>query len=219
MVLTVEIREGDEWRADKRIPVPLMIGSDRPVSLRMGFIGDSITQGCGTVYNSYTHWAAKIAQGLPEDISVWDLGIGYARAYDTATDGGWLARAKRCDTVNVCLGVNDLCRGRNDEEIKADLTAVVRSLKRAGCRVILFTVPPFDFEGDARTYWYSVNRYLRETLSREADALFDFAAVLGRPAPDEHRSVWGGHPDAEGCRIAAEAYLKEIREGKLSVRQ
>ncbi len=209
MVLTTEIRDGDGWREDKRIPVPLMIGSDRPVSLRVGFLGDSITQGCGTVYNSYTHWAAKIAEGLPKDVSVWDLGIGYARAHDAASDGGWLTRAKRCDVVNICLGVNDLCRGRTDEAIKADLTAIVRSLKSAGCRVVLFTVPPFDFTGVTGEYWYSVNRYLRDSLAREADALFDFAAVLGRPAPEEHLSVYGGHPNAEGCRIAAEAYLKD----------
>lgn len=215
MVLNAAVRYGEEWKPDKRFPVPLMIGSDRPVSLRVGFLGDSITQGCGTVYDSYTHWAAKIAEGLPADVSVWDLGIGYARAYDAATDGGWLARAKRCDTVNVCLGVNDLCRGRSAEEIDADLTAIVLALKKAGCRVILFTVPPFDFDGSAKEYWYAVNRYIRETLSREADALFDFAAALGRPAPEEHRSVWGGHPNAEGCRIAAEAYLKEIAEGRL----
>ena len=219
MVLNVSVRDGDSWRADKRIPVPLMIGSDRPVSLRLGFLGDSITQGCGTAYDSYTHWAAKIAEGLPADVSVWDLGIGYARAYDAATDGGWLARAKRCDTVCVCLGVNDLCRGRNADEICRDLTTVVRALKQAGCRVILFTVPPFDFEGDAKEYWYAVNRYLRETLSEEADALFDFAAVLGRPAPEEHRSVWGGHPNAEGCRIAAEAYLKQLADGTLVIRR
>lgn len=207
MVLTVTVRDGDGWRADKRIPVPLMIGSDRPVTKRVGFLGDSITQGCGTVYDSYTHWAAKIAQGLPAEWSAWDLGIGYARAYDAASDGGWLARAKRCDAVCVCLGVNDLVRGRSDGEIAADLTTITRALKKAGCRVILFTVPPFDFDGAARERWYAVNRYLRDELANEADALFDFAAVLGRPAPEEHLSVHGGHPNAEGCRIAAEAFL------------
>ena len=207
-------RDGDGWRADKRFPVPLMIGCDRPARAHIGFLGDSITQGCGTAYDSYTHWAAKIAEGLSDDLAVWDLGIGYARASDAATDGGWLARAKRCDVVNVCLGVNDLCRGRNAEQISADLCRIVRLLKEAGCRVILFTVPPFDFGGDAKTWWYEINRYLRETLSKEADALFDFAAVLGKPAPDEHLSVYGGHPNAEGCAVAAKAYLAEGLPGK-----
>ncbi len=215
MVLNAFCRDGDGWRADKRFPVPLMIDCDHPARAKIGFLGDSITQGCGTAYDSYTHWAAKIAEGLPNDLAVWDLGIGYARAGDAATDGGWLARAKRCDVVNVCLGVNDLCRDRSAEAIIADLTTVVRALKAAGCRVILFTVPPFDFTGVAGERWYAVNRAVRGSIAKEADALFDFAAVLGRPAPDEHLSVWGGHPNAEGCAAAARAYLGEDVLGKV----
>jgi lysophospholipase L1-like esterase len=208
ITLTVECCENGEWREDRRIPVPLMIGSDRAVETRMGFIGDSITQGCGTARDSYTHWAAKIAEGLPPEISVWDLGIGFARAYDAATDGGWLARAKRCDVVNVCLGVNDLLRGRTDEELTADLTAVVGALKAAGCRVVLFTVPPFDYGEPARSRWYAVNRAAREG-KLGGDALFDFADVLGLDEPDRHMARYGGHPDAEGCAAAAAAYLRE----------
>ncbi|MBQ7299109.1 MAG: SGNH/GDSL hydrolase family protein [Clostridia bacterium] len=207
MTLNVVIRDGDTWTPCKKIPAPLMIGSDRVVSRRIGFLGDSITQGCGTEYDSYTHWAAKIAEGLPADYSVWDLGIGYARAYDAATDCGWLDRVKMCDTVNVCMGVNDLLRGRTGEEVVADLTTIVRALKNAGCRVILFTVPPFDMTGDAKDYWYFVNDKIRHTIIKEADTVFDFAAVLGQDAPNAHLSVHGGHPNAEGCAIAAKAYL------------
>ena len=35
------------------------------------------------------------------------------------------------------------------------------------------------------------------------------AAVLGQQAPNEHRCIYGGHPNAEGCKAVAEAYLKE----------
>ncbi|MBQ4350673.1 MAG: hypothetical protein II768_05400, partial [Clostridia bacterium] len=96
-----------------------------------------------------------------------------------------------------------------------DLGTVVRALKAAGCRVILFTVPPFDFTGIARDRWYAVNRAVRESIAKDADALFDFAAVLGKPAPDEHLSVYGGHPNAEGCAVLAEAYLKEDVLGRV----
>ena len=51
ITLNVVIRDGDAWVPCKKIPVPLMVGSDRPVSLRVGFLGDSITQGCGTEYD------------------------------------------------------------------------------------------------------------------------------------------------------------------------
>lgn len=212
MVLNVRKKNAaGVWEMDKRLPAPLMIGSDRKITRRIGFIGDSITQGCGTAYESYTHWAAKIAEGLPKTYSVWDLGIGYARGYDAATDAGWLARAKTCDTVNVCFGVNDLLRGRNAEEVTEDLRTIVRALRASGCRTILFTVPPFDMTGDAMGYWYAVNDAIRTELCREADEIFDFAAVLGQRAPNAHRSVYGGHPNAEGCAVAARAYLAQVR--------
>lgn len=196
---------------DKQMPLPLMIGCDRKVSQKIGFLGDSITQGCGTEDDSYTHWVAKIAENLPEHISVWNLAIGYARAQDAATDGGWLARAKRCDTVHVCFGVNDVLRGRKAEDILQDLHTVVTKLKEAGCRVILLTLPPFDLEGDQRNQWQKVNAVIQNHLRKEAVGLFDIAAVLGQPAPNENLCIYGGHPNAEGCRLVAEAYLTQLK--------
>lgn len=196
---------------DKQMPLPLMIGCDRNVTERIGFLGDSITQGCGTEDDSYTHWAAKIGEALPESCSVWDLGIGYARASDAASDGGWLARAKQCNTVHVCFGVNDILRGRCADEIIKDLRTIMQKLKTAGCRVILLTVPPFDLEGEEKRQWQTVNGIIRETLRKEADGLFDIAAVLGLPAPNENRCIYGGHPNAEGCKAVADAYLKQMK--------
>ena len=211
ITLKVVSREvGGSFAPDKRIPVPLMIGSDRPVSLRIGFLGDSITQGCGTDEDSYDHWAAKIEEGLPDNISVWDLGIGYARAYDAASDGLWLERAKTCDAVSVCFGVNDLFHDRTVEEIEGDLRCIMAALSSAGCRVILFTVPPFDFEGILLERWRQVNAAIRGSLGREADAVFDFAAVLGHSEPEQHLAVYGGHPNAEGCAVLAKEFLGQL---------
>lgn len=197
---------------DKQIPLPLMIGCDRKVEERIGFLGDSITQGCGTEDDSYTHWVAKIGEKLPEGVSVWNLGIGYAQASDAATDGSWLARAKMCDRVHVCFGVNDVLRGRKAEAIIEDLQTILSKLKEAGCRVILLTLPPFDLEGEQKLQWQRANRVIREELRKQADGLFDIAAVLGQPVPNEHRSLYGGHPNAEGCQAVADAYLQQMKK-------
>lgn len=191
---------------DKQIPLPLMIGCDRPITRKIGFLGDSITQGCGTEDDSYTHWVARIGEGLPPECSVWDLGIGYARSSDAASDEGWLARAKRCDTVHVCFGVNDVLRGRSPEDIFQDLATILFKLKTAGCNVILFTVPPFDMEGEAEERWRRVNSDIRNNLWKEADGLFDIASVLGQPAPKDNLCIYGGHPNEEGCQAVANAY-------------
>ena len=195
---------------DKKMPLPLMIGSDRQIEKKFGFWGDSITQGCGTEDDSYTHWVARIAEKLPENYSVWDLGIGYARAADAATMGGWLDRAKQCDTVHVCFGVNDVLRNRKAEDILQDLHALVTRLKVEGCRVVLLSLPPFDLEGEQRIQWQKVNTRIREDLYKEADGFFDIAAVLGQKAPNQHLCIYGGHPDAEGCKAVAEAYLLQM---------
>ena len=134
-LLPVEVQTDDGFVPDKRIPLPLMIGCDRPVRRRIGFIGDSITQGIGTETGSYAHWAARIAARFPADCSAWDMGSGYARAADAAQDGAWLARAKTCDLVHVCFGVNDLYHDRRTaDEVLADLQTIVRALKHARVR-------------------------------------------------------------------------------------
>ena len=209
VVLTLESKHDGAFQPDKQFPIPLMIGSDRPVHRKIGFFGDSITQGCGTEDDSFTHWVAQIDMGLPEAYSVWDLGIGYARAQDAASNGGWLERAGRCDTVHVCFGVNDLLRGRSDQEILQDLEQVITCLKDAGCKVILLTLPPFDLEGNVRKMWAQTNQAIRSELWKQADGLFDIAQVLGHPAPNEHQCRYGGHPDETGCRAVAEAYLAQ----------
>ena len=195
---------------DKQMPLPLMIGCDRPATEKIGFWGDSITQGCGTEDDSYTHWVAQIAEKLPENCSIWNLGIGYARASDGARGGGWMQRAIQCTKVHVCFGVNDILRERCAEDILQDLQTMIRNLKKAGCRVILFTLPPFDLEGEKREQWQKVNRTIRKEFWKEADGYFDIAAALGQDAPYEHRCIYGGHPDAEGCKAVAEAYLRQL---------
>lgn len=204
MVLNVYSGEKEPLPLDKRIPVPLMIGCDRPVRQKVGFLGDSITQGIGTPCESYAHWAAKAAKQLPEDVSAWNLGIGFGRASDAAADGLWLARAKKCDIVTVCFGVNDILRGRTAEEVLRDLTTVVAALHQADTRVLLLTIPPFDMEHDHQACWYAANDAIRSGAI-PADAILDCAPILGCTPPFRHRARFGGHPNAEGCAALGSA--------------
>lgn len=203
------ISPNEENRSDGQFPQPLMIGSDRPVTRKIGFMGDSITQGIGTPFDSYTHYVAEIAKKLPDEWSVWNLGIGFARAQDAATDNAWLARAKHCDTVNVCFGVNDLFQGRSAEQIKNDLKKIVRLLKEAGCRVILFTVPPFNYQGDILAAWRDINNAIYNEIGKEADQVFNFGSSVCRPAPEDNMCVYGSHPNSEGCMRIALSYINE----------
>lgn len=196
---------------------PNLFAYNKPVRKRIAFLGDSITQGIQTTRDAYEYWVAKIANGLGAKYGVWNLGSGYAEAQDAATDHAWLYKAKQNDTVIICLGVNDLGTGnRTDVQILADLTKIVSSLKanNPACEVILCTVPPFGFTGTKEIYWRNINNTIRTNPPAGVDRVFDIAAVLSQPAPndnlilDGYRANGGNHPNGIGGSAVAYAFLQ-----------
>lgn len=205
-----EAVSGDLFTYDLDCAKPSLLAVARPVAKRIAFIGDSITQGCGTRTDLYESWAARIGMNIGSEYAVWNLGLGYARAADAATDGAWLDKAKQCDEVNICLGVNDLLHeSRDAAAILADLQKIVSILKQSGVTgIILMTVPPFNFTGNQEKNWRRINQLIRTGPPSGVDRVFDIAAVLSRPAPDEQISRFDPHPDGQGGAEIADAYLK-----------
>lgn len=200
-----------KWEPTVHAPMVGMVGCDRRVKKRIGFLGDSITQGIGTPKNSYLHCAALIAEKLGEDYACWDLGIGYARGNDAATDGAWLFKAKQNDVVTVCFGVNDMFQGFTADEVKLSLRKIVNSLRKEGIKVIIQTVPPFDYAGIHIEMWNDINEFIRNELAGEADGFLDVTEFLSR-SDEPNMSRFGGHPNAEGNALWAEALSAEIKK-------
>ena len=211
-ILPVFVWENGEWVPSKHVPFPGMVGCDRKVSKKVGFMGDSITQGIGTPINSYNHWNALVADAIGEKYAYWNLGLGYGRAQDAASDSAWLYKAKQCDEVVVCYGTNDVGQGRALEQIKRDLLTIVTKLKEVGARVLIQTLPPFDWQGEQLEKWLQVNAYVREVLSRYADGLFDVVPILIDGPEEEGRAGYGGHPDEVGCAAWAKALIPVVEE-------
>ena len=209
-LLPIFIRQNSGWQYDKHMPLPGMVGCDRPVKKRIAFAGDSITQGIGTEINSYQHWNAVTAQKLDEGFACWNLGIGYARANDLATGGAWMYKLKHNDACVLCMGVNDICRGRTAEEIKADLSHIVDLLHQAGQTVVVQTVPPFNYTEERITVWQEVNRFIRDELSQRVALVFDDAALLKQDADHPWNARFGGHPNAEGCALWGEGLHRAL---------
>jgi lysophospholipase L1-like esterase len=209
-LLPVFVREGGAFKYNKKMPFAGMIGCGRAVKGRVAYLGDSITQGIGTPNNSYAHWNAVLSQKLGDEYAYWNLGLGFGRASDAASDGAWLYKAKQNDIIFVCFGVNDIFRGPSEEQIKLDLTYIAETLKKAGKTVIMQTVPPFDYSGDDIGKWNRINEYIKTELKSKVDLVFDVVSVLGREdAP--HMARYGGHPDESGCKIWAEALYGQVR--------
>jgi len=205
---------GNGLTADSYCPLPALFGCKRDVKKRIAFMGDSITQGCGTRNNLYEMWVGRIADGLCPDYSVWNLGLGWGRGSDAATDASWLYKGKQADIVCLAYGVNDILsgaykRGRGDtaEEILASVEKLIRCLLDAGKEVILFTVPPFSYPPERYAVWKAVNTAYPELAEKYGIRLFDFSASLDGEPPFGDKCIYGSHPDGEGGRAAAEAFL------------
>lgn len=209
-LLPVFVCENGVWEYNRKMPLPGIIGCDRIVDGRIGYIGDSITQGIGTPVNSYKNWCALLSGKLSSNYAYWNLGLGFGRAEDMASDGAWAYKAKQNDTVFVCFGVNDILNGFSADKVKRSLADILRMLKESGARVVMQTVPPFDYTGNALRVWQDVNRYILCNLAGEADAVFDTVPVLGRPG-SLHNAVYGGHPDPYGCALWADALYEQIK--------
>lgn len=203
--------------SDKLLAAPSYIGYKKQVAKKLVFLGDSITQGVRTEKDAYTYWAARIAEGLGTEYGLWNIGSGWGRAYDVAADGPWLNKAKQGDELLMVLGVNDLDIGkRTSDELLGDLAGIITKIKKANpaAKIILSTVPPFNFAEERETYWRAVNAVIRNTPPAGVDRVFDIAAVLSETAPEEHRirpeymsNEFDPHPNGHAGKAVAEAFL------------
>lgn len=204
-----EHRDG-KWVYNKKMPLPGMIGCRRSVKGRIAYLGDSITQGIGTPVNSYEHWNVITSEKIGSDYAYWNLGIGYGRASDAASDGAWLYKAKQNDIVVVCYGVNDIMQGGSAQKLKRDLKSIAEKLKKENIKVMFQTIPPFDYEGEKISIWQEVNKYIKEELALEVDMVFDAASYLSENDEKPHNAKFGGHPDSCGCKIWGDALGEEF---------
>jgi len=212
-ILPCFVKKDGSWVPGKFFPFPGMIGCDRKVALRVGYIGDSITQGIGTDVNSYDHWNAVLSEKLGDACSYWNLGLGFARGHDAASDSAWLFKARQVDLITVCFGVNDISRITDFDLLCRDLTTIVQTLKAAGVTVVLQTIPPADFQDERADIWLRANDFIRTELSRKADYVFDVVPSLWLDAAHPEKSRIGNcHPRAEGCAAWANALYPVIKE-------
>lgn len=207
-------KTNDGWVADKSIPFANSVGIKRAVTARVAYLGDSITQGIGVEENNYSFWNAILSKKLGNDFSYWNLGIGYSRCRDAATDGAWLFKAKQADYVFVCLGVNDLLVDNADANtLSANIETVVDKLNEAGCKVILQTIPPFsDYSDENIKAWYEVNEYIKKELSKKVLAVFDQSDILMSDEKIPNKVLYGGHPNAIGCKLWGNALYEFLTE-------
>jgi hypothetical protein len=190
---------------------PNAVAYKKSVKRIIGIIGNSITQGFNASMNSYAFWVAQAALNLGPDYGVWNLGSGWAQSRDAATNSAWLGKVKCCDDAVVCLGVNDIRNGATADQVLGRISTVVSSLLQISPtkRIILCTVPPFNFAGASETQWRAVNAAIRANPPSGVAHVFDLAALLGQNPPNDNLAnpAYGdGHPNDSGGKVVGKAF-------------
>lgn len=205
-------------RLENCLVLPDFIGYKRPGEIHhLAFFGDSITQGVRNKIDAYDYWVARIAEQLSPNLSVWNLGSGWARAYDAASDGAWLHKAEMNDEIVIVLGVNDIgTAGRSADQVLTDLNSIVTKLRerQPEMKIILSTVPTFNFENEQESHWRQVNEVIRNHQIPGVDRVFDMAQVLSQAGPNDQRmkseymtNELDPHPNGVAGTDIAEAFL------------
>jgi len=161
--------------------------------------------------NSYTHWNAVLSEKIGGEYSFWNVGIGFARASDTASDGAWLYKAKHGDIIVCCIGANDILQNQPDEQVRRDVCKTVDYLARDGRTVVLQTIPPFEYAPHHIPVWEKVNEMIKTELPSKVAMVFDVGEAIGQDGVP-HAPIYGGHPNGEGCRIWGEKLYAAMKE-------
>ena len=87
----------------------------------------------------------------------------------------------------------------------------MKRLKENGIRVLLQTIPPFDYQNEKIAMWESINQYIKE-LDGICDGIFDVVPVLQASPDRPHCAKYGGHPDNVGCAAWGNALYPALAE-------
>ncbi|MFR0950842.1 MAG: SGNH/GDSL hydrolase family protein [Ruminococcus callidus] len=133
--------------------------------------------GCQTSEFGYQFWAAQLLDQLgTEDYSLWNLGIGYARASDCAQQGNWLNRAVAgADLITVAFGTNDIISGpyggtghATPEEIEADVRKITRTCTMPASHDFV-ELPPFDMTPELMEFELPITKRWRHCQGQRSD--------------------------------------------------
>lgn len=175
---------------------------------RIVAFGDSLTAGFGVSQDqAYPSQLEGKLTSLGYDYEVVNAGVSGETTAGGLRRVGWILKSKP-QLVVLELGSNDGLRGLSVTETRANLDAIIRSLKDAQVQVVLagMKLPPNYGE----EYTKAFEAIYRELATRHHLPFIPFflEGVGGRSGLNQADGI---HPTAEGHRIIAETVLQTLR--------
>ncbi|MEV1174087.1 SGNH/GDSL hydrolase family protein [Nonomuraea sp. NPDC049784] len=188
-------------------------------------LGDSITDGSGTVVDGFERWpdylAARLAAAPGRDPAVVNVGIGGNRVLaDTAQDGLSVLNRLEHDVlvrdglkyVLLVEGTNDLRNRATADQLIAAYRQIIDRVHAKDAEIIGGTIPPLKgsagYSETLEAERQAVNTWI--TTSGAFDGVVDFATALADPAdPLRYLPAYDRgdhiHPNADGFAAMAAA--------------
>ncbi|MCI4368812.1 MAG: SGNH/GDSL hydrolase family protein [Thermoplasmata archaeon] len=169
--------------------------------------------GRGDPESQYSHWIVK---AHPE-WTVLNRGVNRERSDQILRRVGRDALAHAPQYVIVLAGINDVYQGRPAEQTKADLLAIYSEVSRAGPRLVVGSVLPYNRIPPRQVEALrDLNAWIRETAVGQGLLWCDSGSSAADPV-DPMRlagSPDGLHPDVAGYRRMGEAFAQVIERAE-----
>lgn len=202
---------------------PIATASNRASPLVYVAIGDSTGTGLGARDGGgyVDQLFARIAQKRPGSTLI-NLSVARATTADAVNKQSTQLDGTRATLVTICVGVNDLLRGREVKEFAENYEALVAKLKQPGRLIIIMTLPDVAsapaVQGMAddsfRARLGQFNKAIEDIARRHAAPLVDLYKLSGEitGAHPEFFSSDGLHPSDLGYAHWAEAIWPVIAQ-------
>ncbi|MFQ5623517.1 MAG: arylesterase [Paracoccaceae bacterium] len=184
--------------------------------LKVVAFGDSLTQGYGLVEREgfVPQLQSWLSENLDEDVVVINAGV----SGDTTAGGlariGW-ALGEGADAVIVELGGNDLLRGLDPAQTRANLDGILAEITGRGVPVLLAGLTaPGNYGAEYKASFAAI---FPDLAAKYGAILYpDFFAGLGDPGDASSMARYlqkdGIHPTAEGVRLIVMGIGPSVRE-------
>jgi acyl-CoA thioesterase-1 len=161
--------------------------------------GDSLTYGYGAADQSYPKQLQLLIHrevvnaGVSGEVS----SVGLRRLPK-------MLQMYRPSLVILCHGGNDILRRSSQENLRANLVAMIKLARESGAQVLLVGVPGFGLLGASTVPLY-------EEVAAEQNVLYE-GDVLEKIENDASLKSDQIHPNAAGYGLMAEAFKKLLKE-------